>query len=78
MWKHKAKTLTSNQVGLRYGFRSGLEIAIASELDTKSVEYEFEKTKLSYVKPQKIHTYTPDFYLKKQNIFIETKGYFTT
>lgn len=78
MWKHKAKTLTSNQVGLRYGFRSGLEIAIASELDIKSVEYEFEKTKLSYVKPQKIHTYTPDFYLKKQNIFIETKGYFTT
>jgi hypothetical protein len=78
MWKHKAKTLTSNQVGLRYGFRSGLEIAIASELDTKSVEYEFEKTKLSYVKPQKVHTYTPDFYLKKQNIFIETKGYFTT
>ena len=78
MWKHKAKTLTSNQVGLRYGLRSGLEIAIASELDTKSVEYEFEKTKLSYVKPQKVHTYTPDFYLKKQNIFIETKGYFTT
>ena len=78
MWKHKAKTLTSNQVGLRYGFRSGLEIAIASELDIKSVEYEFEKTKLSYVKPQKVHTYTPDFYLKKQNIFIQTNVYFTT
>ena len=79
MWyKKKKQKLTSNQVGLRYGFRSGLEEAIASELDTKQIEYKFEKLKLSYVKPQKIHTYTPDFYLIKNNIYIETKGYFTS
>lgn len=79
MWyKKKKQKLTSNQVGLRYGFRSGLEEAIASELDTKKVEYKFEKLKLNYVKPQKVHTYTPDFYLIKNNIYIETKGYFTS
>jgi hypothetical protein len=42
------------------------------------VDYTYEETKLSYVKPQKTHTYTPDFYLPKQKIFIETKGMFTT
>ena len=72
------KPLTSKEVGLRYGFRSGLEERIASELETESVEFEFEETKLQYVKPQKTHTYTPDFYLPKQKIFIETKGLFTS
>ena len=72
------KPLTSKEVGLRYGFRSGLEERIANELETESVEFEFEETKLKYVKPQKTHTYTPDFYLPKQKIFIETKGLFTS
>ena len=79
MWyKKKAQKLTSKQVGLRYGFRSGLEEAIASELDTKNIQYKFEETKLNYVKPQKVHTYTPDFYLVQSDIYIETIGYFTS
>ena len=76
--RRASKPLTSNEVGLRYGFRSGLEERIASELQTESVEFEFEETKLEYTKPQKVHTYTPDFYLPKQQIFIETKGLFTS
>jgi len=76
---HRPKTkLTSSQIGLFKGFRSGLEVAIASELDSQRVEYHFEKTKLSYTKPEKVHTYTPDFYLVQKDIYIETKGYFTT
>tara|TARA_R110000782_G_scaffold22345_3_gene59372 strand:+ start:1419 stop:1760 length:342 start_codon:yes stop_codon:yes gene_type:complete len=55
-----------------------LEDAIAAELKTKSVKYEYEKTKLNYTKPSKVHTYTPDFYLIDKDIYIETKGYFTT
>ncbi len=74
----KHKRLTSNQVGHKYGFRSGLEEQIADELRGLRVLYEFEETKLKYTKPQKIHTYTPDFYLPKQKIFIETKGLFMT
>ena len=74
--RRASKPLTSNEVGLRYGFRSGLEERIASELQTESVEFEFEETKLEYTKPQKVHTYT--YFSPKQQIFIETKGLFTS
>lgn len=72
------KNLTSKEVGLAYGFRSGLEERIADELSSQEVKFEFEKTKLKYTKPQKVHTYTPDFYIPKKDIFIETKGLFTS
>ena len=72
--KWQTRKLTSNQVGLKYGFRSGLEIAISQELDANSVKYDYEKVKLTYVKPQKAHTYTPDFYLEAHDFYIETKG----
>ena len=72
------KKLTSKQVGLKHGFRSGLEEKVAEQLREKGVKYEFEETKLKYVKPQKTHTYTPDFFLPEQNIYIESKGLFQT
>ncbi len=75
---YRQKQLTSKQVGLKYGFRSGLEEAIAAELSGNKVVFTFEETKLKYTKPQKIHTYTPDFFLPAQNIYIETKGLFST
>tara|TARA_R100000995_G_scaffold35444_1_gene16168 strand:- start:850 stop:1191 length:342 start_codon:yes stop_codon:yes gene_type:complete len=55
-----------------------LEEAIAAELSGNKVVFTFEETKLKYTKPQKIHTYTPDFFLPAQNIYIETKGLFST
>ena len=76
--KFKKPQLTSNQVGLKYGFRSGLEISISEELDANKVKYQYEKVKLTYVKPQKAHTFTPDFNLEADNILIETKGLFTS
>ena len=76
--KWQTRKLTSNQVGLKYGFRSGLEIAISEELDLNKIQYEFEKVKLKYTVPEKVHTYTPDFYLKEKDFFIETKGLFTS
>ena len=76
--KWQTRKLTSNQVGLKYGFRSGLEIAISEELDLNKVKYEFESIKLKYTVPEKVHTYTPDFYLKDKDFFIETKGLFTS
>jgi len=75
---YRQKRLTSKQVGLKYGFRSGLEEAIAAELSGNKVVFTFEEAKLKYTKPQKIHTYTPDFFLPAQNIYIETKGLFST
>jgi hypothetical protein len=61
---------SSDQIGLRKGFRSGLED-----------DPRYESVKIKYTRPATEHTYTPDFPLwwdaeKKEGCFIETKGYF--
>jgi len=48
-------------------------LGIARSLGNKAVPYEYENVKLTYV--PKPRTYTPDFYLVEQDIFIEAKGY---
>ena len=59
---------------LRKGFRSEFERGFAHWLIKSNIKYEYEK---SYVEYQPIiKRYTPDFYLVKQDIFIETKGFF--
>lgn len=73
----KKKPLTAAQVGLREGFRSGLEEVIAQQLRDNSVEFKYEEQKIKYVTPPKSHTYTPDFVLPN-GIIIETKGRFVT
>lgn len=72
----KAKKLTSKQVGLTYGFRSGLEETIAQQLRQAGIDPKFETLKLPY-RVEKKHTYTPDFPVGKR-IIIETKGRFQT
>jgi len=72
----RAKKLTSKQVGLTYGFRSGLEETIAAQLNANGIDPKFETLKLPY-RVEKNHTYTPDFPVGKR-IIIETKGRFQT
>lgn len=72
----KAKHLTSKEVGLTYGFRSGLEETIAAQLKSAGIDPKFETLKLPY-RVEKNHTYTPDFPVGKR-IIIETKGRFQT
>ena len=69
------KKLTAKQVGLKAGFRSGLEERIAEQLDKAGVEYTYEQVKLKYIKPASEHVYTPDFVLSN-GIIVETKGRF--
>lgn len=60
------------------GYRSGLEERVASELAAllkRPVDY--ESTKITYQKPAKNCTYTPDFILPN-GVIIETKGRFLT
>jgi hypothetical protein len=58
---------------LRKGFRSEFERGIAHWMIKKGIKYEYE---LQYIEYQpKIKRYTPDFYLPKQDIFIEAKGF---
>lgn len=63
-------------VGLRKGFRSGLEDAIASQLQSLGVEVRYEVMKIKYLHPKTEHSYTPDFLLPN-GIIIESKGHFT-
>lgn len=71
------KPLSGKQVGLKYGFRSGLEEKIAEELTSKGVGFSFEELVIPYVKPEKPAKYTPDFVLEN-GIIIESKGRFLT
>lgn len=62
---------------MKYGFRSGLEEAIAEDLTSKGVGFTFEETVINYTKPERISKYTPDFILEN-GIIIESKGRFLT
>lgn len=74
------ETMTSKKqqaVGLKYGFRSGLEEKIAEQLDALGVPVRYEEETIEYTKPAKRSKYTPDFILPN-GIIIETKGRFVT
>lgn len=73
MGTRRKKPLSSSEVGLKYGFRSGLEEKVADYLTSKGVGFSFETLKVPYVKPETKHIYTPDFILDN-GIIIETKG----
>jgi hypothetical protein len=64
-------------IGLKHGFRSGLEDAVAARLTAQGVDYEYEQTVIPYTTPPKSHKYTPDFKLPN-GIIVETKGRFLT
>lgn len=71
------RPLSSTQVGLKYGFRSGLEESIAEDLTEQGVRFTFEELVIPYVKPERPAKYTPDFVLEN-GIIIESKGRFLT
>lgn len=61
-------------VGLKYGFRSGLEKRVADELKSQGISFTYEEETIHYVKPARKARYTPDF--KVGEMYIETKGRF--
>ena len=75
----KNKKSSKKSIGLRLGFRSGLEEKVADQLKTAGVpfRYEAKEDKIEYIKPQKVSRYSPDFVLPN-DIIIETKGRFVT
>ena len=58
-------------------YRSGLERRIAAQLVEAGVEFEYEQSRLAYIRPPSTHKYTPDFCLTGTNIVVEAKGLFT-
>lgn len=64
-------------VGIKEGFRSGLEDKVGDQLRSLGIEPRYEETIIPYIKPERQAKYTPDFQLPN-GIFIETKGRFVT
>ncbi|ARO29922.1 deoxyribonuclease IV (phage-T(4)-induced) protein [Rhizobium sp. NXC14] len=64
-------------VGIREGFRSGLEDKVGDQLRAQGINPRYEEVVIPYVKPERKAKYTPDFQLPN-GIFIETKGRFVT
>lgn len=62
-------------VGLKHGYRSGLEDKVAKALEALGIDPRYEQEKITYVVPTRKATYTPDFRLPN-GIFVETKGRF--
>ena len=73
----KRAPLTRDQVGRKYGFRSGLELAVAEQLNKLGVPFQYEAKTILYERPASIRKYTPDILLPN-GIIIETKGRFIT
>ena len=77
----KKRPLTQREVGLKYGFRSGLEREVADSLESRGIPYNYEQVTLRYTKPARESKYTPDFVLGKKSgghLIVETKGRFLT
>lgn len=69
------KRPTKEQIGRKYGFRSGLEAAIDQQLHASGVEYSYESFVIPYTRPARSCRYTPDWPLGN-GIIIESKGQF--
>jgi len=76
-YPRKVKTSCSEYLGLKHGFRSGLEDVNAKYLLSKGQAVEYEGYTMSYTQPSKRRKYTCDFVLWN-GILIETKGAFPT
>lgn len=84
--KKKSPSKTSKAVGLKYGFRSGLEERISKELKDTGCSFTYEEEVLKYEKPARTSKYTPDFIIttrpdgtkKERPLVIEGKGRFLT
>ena len=71
----KVTKKSKSWVARKYGFKSGLEENISTQIENKGIEVKYESEKVNYIVPASKHTYNPDFKLPN-GIFVETKGRF--
>jgi hypothetical protein len=60
----------------RLGYRSGLEVKVATQLQESGVEFGYETTKIKY-QVDEVRSYTPDFTFPN-GLIVETKGRFVS
>jgi hypothetical protein len=73
----RGKPISRQRVGIKHGYRSGLEAKVADQITQAGLPVLFETDKVSYIVPQRGAKYTPDFKLPKKDggfLYIETKG----
>ena len=73
----RQRTVGASQAGLKYGYRSGLEVKIARQLEDLGIPFEYEKLKIEY-EVHEVRKYTPDFVILSNGIIVESKGRFVT
>jgi hypothetical protein len=71
------QTAKQRSAGLKHGWRSGLEEAVADQLRAAGVRFLYERVTIPYTVPESTHRYTPDFILPN-GIVVETKGRWLT
>lgn len=69
--------LSQRAVGIKHGWRSGLEERVAKDLAERGIGYRYEEITGEYLVPARVSRYTPDFVLWN-GIVIETKGRWVT
>ncbi len=67
--------LVQDNSGKQITVKSKLETKIVSILNSTNKPWKYEVTKISYVIPESVHTYTVDFSILNSSILIEGKGY---
>jgi predicted nuclease of restriction endonuclease-like RecB superfamily len=74
--RRNQQTASKKEIGIRHGFRSGLEDKIAKQITEAGLKLEYETDKVEYEVPKRKAKYTPDFKLPKQGgfFYVETKG----
>lgn len=75
--KRQTGKMSAEAVGFAHGFRSGLEKALAAQIEAAGHTVRFEEKKIEYEVPSRKAKYTPDFVLDN-SIIIESKGRFLT
>lgn len=71
----KVTKKSKSWVDRKYGFKSGLEETISTQIEGRGIVVKYESEKVPYIIPASHHTYNPDFKLPN-GIFVETKGRF--
>lgn len=65
---------------LKNGYRSGLEVTLAQQIEEAGLPVKYETEKINFVWPQRSAVYTPDFLMETPDgasFFIEGKGIWT-
>lgn len=70
----KGQWYTNNQ-DKKFWMRSSWEVKFATYLDKQNIQYEYEHKAYDLIINNQECSYRPDFYLIKENRYIEVKGY---